>query len=68
VLHTSAVSFKIVSIYFISPLVSLIFTPTLANASEYLFKEVPSSKVSPSFKPSIRANKVLKAVPTTLAL
>ena len=42
--------------------------PALAKAVEYLFKSVPSSKVSPSVKPSIRAKIVLNEVPTTSAL
>jgi hypothetical protein len=42
--------------------------PTFSNASEYLFKSTPSSKVSPNFKPWIRANKVFNALPTTSAL
>jgi hypothetical protein len=33
------------------PAVSKIEIPTFCNASEYLFKVVPSSKVSPRFKP-----------------
>jgi hypothetical protein len=33
------------------PEVSLILIPTLANAAEYLFKVVPSSRVSPNYKP-----------------
>jgi hypothetical protein len=68
VCHLAPKSFKIESIERISPEASLILTPTLSKASEYLFKSVPSSKVSPRFNPSIRANKVLKAVPTTSAL
>ena len=44
------------------------FTPTAAKAEAYLFKSVPSSRVSPNCNPSKRANKVLNALPTTSAL
>jgi len=53
--------------FFNSPFASLILTPTDSKAAEYLFKSVPSSKVSPNFNPSKRANNVLKAVPTVSA-
>jgi hypothetical protein len=64
----AAVSSRIVSISFKLPLASLIFTPTVYNASEYLFKSVPSSKVSPNFNPSKRLKIVLKPVPTVSSL
>jgi hypothetical protein len=57
-----------VSIFFNSPEESLIEIPTLASAVEYLFKSVPSSNVSPSYKPWILENNVLKLLPTTSAL
>jgi len=38
------------------------------NALEYLFNSTPSSRVSPNFKPSKRANNVLKPVPTVSSL
>jgi hypothetical protein len=52
----------------IYPVVSSTYTPTLAKASEYLFKLTPSSKVSPNFNPYKRAKIVFKAVPTVSAL
>ena len=57
-----------VSIFFILPDASKISTPTVFKALEYLFRFVPSSKVSPKDKPCKREKIVLKPVPTVSAL
>ena len=68
VAHFLPISSKMSSIFFISPLESLILIPTLYKASEYFPNVVPSSRVLPNSKSWIRANNVLNAVPTTSAL
>ena len=49
------------------PVESLICTPAVAKALEYLFKSVPSSKVSPSFNPCNLAKIVLNELPIVAA-